>query len=513
MAVKVIGKNVVLFKVDTTTDPVIEFPFACSTSCTFTSNTETYQIASPTNAWFTHSQNDLSNWQMSCDGLVTLEQFSYVDLAYYQKNRITFLVRFELDNGIDGFKYVSGYAFIGGYSISGPYKEAGTYSVQLVGTGKYYTEKTPTTTTTTTSTSTSTTTSTTSTTRPPLNFTYFTSCSVLRGYITISSITGGTGTGYQFRNDSFPSVWYNYPANDMIGDLDDGNHVISVRDSSGTIVSKTIATLCVNTTTIAPTTTIPPVYYSLERCGDGAAFHSTAMVYGSIPVYGSPPYARVYGFVGPNNYAFQVVGQSYTEPSGTAVSVAYIAGQTGCPITTTLEPATTTLAPVTCTLTAVCTGNTQTITLSNFAGGDGVYYANDITYDNPVSAAAGNVSIVTGGVRVYTNVPAGSSNYTRYIYVTSGYRNTMKQGGVNCSTTTSTTTTTTTTTTYKNYVYLGVECNTGDTFNFYSQDGSRDGKMLQSGSACYSLTLLDKGSASIPLPSGTFKASCSDCTI
>jgi hypothetical protein len=100
------------------------------------------------------------------------------------------------------------------------------------------------------------------------------------------------------------------------------------------------------------------------------------------------------------------------------------------------------LDPVTCDISAVCTGTTQTITLNNFAGGNGTYFANNTTYDNPVSAEAGATSVVSGGTVTYTTQPSG----TRYVYVTSGYRNVMKIAGNVCTTTTTAAPTTTTTT-------------------------------------------------------------------
>jgi hypothetical protein len=100
------------------------------------------------------------------------------------------------------------------------------------------------------------------------------------------------------------------------------------------------------------------------------------------------------------------------------------------------------LDPVTCDISAVCTGTTQTITLNNFAGGNGTYYANSTTYDNPVSAQAAGASTLVSGSIIYYGQPSGS----RYVYVTSGYRNVMKDGGNTCTTTTTAAPTTTTTT-------------------------------------------------------------------
>ena len=114
--------------------------------------------------------------------------------------------------------------------------------------------------------------------------------------------------------------------------------------------------------------------------------------------------------------------------------------------TTTAAPTTTTttLPPVTYDITATCTDTTQTITINNFAGGDGAnYYANTTTYGDAVSAAAGATTLVTGGTRSFTGQVSG----TRYVYVYSGTRSLVKNAGNTCTTTTTTTTTSTTTTT------------------------------------------------------------------
>ena len=164
MATKVQGKDVILYKIDTSVIPTSETPFACSTNCTFNVQVEQKEVSSRTDAFFTEYLTDLSVWNASCEGIVTLSGFSYQQMAQVILDRTLFLIRFAIDNGDGGFKYISGYCFITNFDISGSYKEIGTYGVTLQGTGKYYTDATPTTTTSTTSTTTSTTSTTTSTT-------------------------------------------------------------------------------------------------------------------------------------------------------------------------------------------------------------------------------------------------------------------------------------------------------------------------------------------------------------
>jgi hypothetical protein len=81
MAVKVSGDNVILYKIDTSTIPATETVFACARGCTFESQTELAETTSAANAWFKEDKDNLSAWTMSLDGIVTLDNFSYEDIA------------------------------------------------------------------------------------------------------------------------------------------------------------------------------------------------------------------------------------------------------------------------------------------------------------------------------------------------------------------------------------------------------------------------------------------------
>ena len=123
---------------------------------------------------------------------------------------------------------------------------------------------------------------------------------------------------------------------------------------------------------------------------------------------------------------------------------------TAAPTTTTTRTPTTTTttqAPISYGFVSTCTGTTQTITINALSGGnETTYYANTETYADPSSAASNPTTLLTDSFRTFTNAPSG----TRYIYITSGTRTTVAQGGSVCTTTTTTaapTTTTTTTTT------------------------------------------------------------------
>ena len=102
---------------------------------------------------------------------------------------------------------------------------------------------------------------------------------------------------------------------------------------------------------------------------------------------------------------------------------------TACPTTTT-----TTLAPVTFDITYTCTGTTQTITISNFAGGDGTYYASTTTYADAGSAGSGATSLVGGTSLSYTTQPSSYGVSTRYVKVVSGTKSLVKSAGACCDT-------------------------------------------------------------------------------
>jgi hypothetical protein len=223
-----------------------------------------------------------------------------------------------------------------------------------------------------------------------------------------------------------------------------------------------------STTTTTTSTTLQQVWYQLANCDGGGTVYTTNYDIGYALVTD-----RVYGNVLGVPSTLTVTSVLFSDPAGTQIGIVN-SGLTGCPASTTTTTTTTTLPPVTLDLTATCTGVTQTITIDNFAGGDGTtYYANDTTYDNPALAAGGATSIIVGGTRTYTSQPNG----TRYIYVYSSTRNTVKQGGNVCTTTTTTTTSTTTTTTtiaWTNLdVYygasLGTACSSGLFTTIYYQ--------------------------------------------
>ena len=140
MADKVIGKNIMLYKhyePSETYPEGADVPFACSTNATFSVNVDQKEVTSQSSAWYREYKNDIATWQISCDGLVTLDNYGYLFLLQQQQNRETIQIKFVVDNGVDGLVIISGSCNLTSLSINGPYKDISTYSVTLQGTGAY----------------------------------------------------------------------------------------------------------------------------------------------------------------------------------------------------------------------------------------------------------------------------------------------------------------------------------------------------------------------------------------
>ena len=135
MADKVQGKNIILYYHDTITNT--DIPFACSTNCTFNVQVDQKEVTSQTSAWYKEYKNDIASWNINCDGIVTLDNYGYLFLLQQQQNRETILVKFVIDNGLDGLVIISGNCNLTNLQINGPFKDIATYSCSLQGTGAY----------------------------------------------------------------------------------------------------------------------------------------------------------------------------------------------------------------------------------------------------------------------------------------------------------------------------------------------------------------------------------------
>ena len=140
MADNVIGKNIMLYYHEPSSELYPDgrdIPFSCSTDCSFNVSVEQKEVTSQTSAWFREYKNDIASWNISCNGLITLAGYGYLFLLNQQKNRTTILVKFVIDNGVDGLVIISGNCNLTSLDINAPYKDIATYSVTLQGTGAY----------------------------------------------------------------------------------------------------------------------------------------------------------------------------------------------------------------------------------------------------------------------------------------------------------------------------------------------------------------------------------------
>lgn len=140
MASAINGTNIVLYYYDPITEEGI--PFGTATNCTFDVSVDQVEVTSQSSAWFKEFKNDTASWNVSCDGFVALENYSYLFLANLQLSRESILIKFQIDNdngGADvlGYTVFSGSANLTSLSINGPVENISTYSVSLQGTGAY----------------------------------------------------------------------------------------------------------------------------------------------------------------------------------------------------------------------------------------------------------------------------------------------------------------------------------------------------------------------------------------
>ena len=223
--------------------------------------------------------------------------------------------------------------------------------------------------------------------------------------------------------------------------------------SAPTTTTTSTSTTTTSTTTSTTTTTLAPVSFSTsggcanfaisDGVGAMVSFNGGSGVYQASDVTYSTQVAAENGI-----YTNVSVSRTFTglaagtywvalrDTNDTSNKKANSFAITTCPTTTT-----TTQAPVSATVSGACTGDTQTITVNSFTGGDGsTYYVSNATYGDAGSAGAATANVlVSGGTYSYASQPSG----TRYVKIASTIRTNVVSGGSTCTTTSTTTTTTT----------------------------------------------------------------------
>jgi predicted secreted protein len=118
------GTNVILRKGTTV--------FAASTSCTLEVSSDQVDVTNKSSNRKKEYMYGFNGYTISCDGLITLDDYDYFDILTDQKNGTTITVTFTVDT-----KVITGTCNIESVSVEGPVDGVATYSVSLQGTGDY----------------------------------------------------------------------------------------------------------------------------------------------------------------------------------------------------------------------------------------------------------------------------------------------------------------------------------------------------------------------------------------
>ena len=109
--------------------------FAASTNCSFDVSVNQVEVTSHTSDWFRQFKNDIAEWSVTCDGLITIGDYDYKDMLDAQLNRTKITVRFTI--GTPSGNYVYGFGYITSLTLNGPVEDVASYSVTISGIGPY----------------------------------------------------------------------------------------------------------------------------------------------------------------------------------------------------------------------------------------------------------------------------------------------------------------------------------------------------------------------------------------
>jgi len=114
-----------------------------STGCNFNVNVSQKEVTSATSAWFREFKNDISEWNVTCDGFIAIKGYTYLNLMQYQLSRTPINIKFSIDNdngdgtNTYGYSVFNGTANISSISLSAPNENTSTYNLSLQGSGPY----------------------------------------------------------------------------------------------------------------------------------------------------------------------------------------------------------------------------------------------------------------------------------------------------------------------------------------------------------------------------------------
>jgi predicted secreted protein len=118
------GTNIILRKSGTV--------FAASTSCSLEVSSDQIDITNKSSGFRKQYAYGFKSFSISCEGLITLENYDYFDMITDQENNTQISVTFTIGSNV-----FSGTCNIESVSVDGPVEGVATYSVTLQGTGDY----------------------------------------------------------------------------------------------------------------------------------------------------------------------------------------------------------------------------------------------------------------------------------------------------------------------------------------------------------------------------------------
>jgi predicted secreted protein len=110
-------------------------PFAASTNCGFDVSVTQVDVTSYTSDWFSEFKNDVAEWSLTCDGLISIGNYDYKDMLDAHLNRTKITVRFYI--GTTSVYQIYGFGYITSLTLNGPVEGVATYSVSIKGIGPY----------------------------------------------------------------------------------------------------------------------------------------------------------------------------------------------------------------------------------------------------------------------------------------------------------------------------------------------------------------------------------------
>jgi predicted secreted protein len=127
-----LGNNMVLYNTSVNPGTV----YGASTTCSFSTSSSLIEVTTAATGNFKEFLPSNTDFEITCDGFVTRDNYDYKDLLDAQIARSKLNVKFQIVN-VDGTVTVNADVYVSSLSLNAPAEGAGTYSVTLKGTGAF----------------------------------------------------------------------------------------------------------------------------------------------------------------------------------------------------------------------------------------------------------------------------------------------------------------------------------------------------------------------------------------